>query len=418
MITTKNILLASYKRHARPSSSFHLMAGAPNIARTLRPKKSAQDHEAEKFNFDKEEFEIAPKQKLKVTSRGKSRSDQEKIKPPTCKDGSRDEFLSDFAEKTQKISNMILDISKHSLAKLDPNSCDDMLSDKLYDSFHKHMTKQETRMLEVDLAEGEAEAERLHLLCEKLDMLHWPTTLRKVTVMDDPQDDEELLKKRDLTQNLIRSMLEKFEAMKSRSIMAARGFKRNRIDPAKDISKIYSKIDRRLVINYHSSSDEEEEDVSPEEIRRHRRNKKQRQCRGSLIVQLASKPNTANLKYAIVAEPLKSPYVIKVSQAERKKWKMQSRSAPKKLECPFPTANPNATLIRKVKIPLTIKAQNSTASPDTVTSAAIECSKTPPEGDNLEITSQHKETLGHVEGEFVRKNNRIHSPPVRKKRRT
>lgn len=422
------------------------MAGAPNIVRTLRSKKTVKDHDADKFNFDKEEFEIPPKQRLKVTNWGKSRQEPANGVPRQTASGTEQDVLSDLEQKTEKISSMILDIANHKLADIDPNSCEDLLSDALYNSFHKHMLRQETRMLEGDVAEGEAEAERLHLLSEKLDMIHWPITLRKVTVINDPQDEDECLRKRELTKNCITSMLEKFEAMKNRGIMVARGFKRNRIDPAKDLSKIYNKVDRRLVINYNSSSDEEEEDLSAEEIRRHRRQRRQEQCRGSLIIQLSMNPNATKSRYAIVAEPLRKSYIIKVSQEERKKWKMQTSDTSKTFEYYPPLANQTAVLKRKVEIPLTLGPKTSDESPVTVAPTLRDKRKLLSTTDDIvtapknstEMPSNVKRVLDDVakvaddvtrkpddfaraallvKGNGVKTNNRIHSPPVRKKRR-
>lgn len=395
------------------------MPGTSNIARTLRSKKTVKDHEVEKFDFDKEEFEIPPEQKLKVISRGKLRrdliSDVPKLSSGEASSngvvGSNRDVLSDLQEKTQKISDMILDISKHRLADVDASTCEDMLPDTLYCAFHKHMQRQENRMLEMDIAEGEAEAERLHLLSEKLDMIHWPITLRQVTVINDFNDEEECSRKKELTKKCIRTMLDNFEAMKQRRSMVTRGVKRNRIDPARDLPKVYNKVDRRLVINYNSSSDDEEEGISAEDIRRHRRQKRQEECRGSVIIQLSMKPNVANLKYAIIAEPLRKPYVIKVSQAERKTWRVQMENAPKKFEYNPPLANQTAKFKRKVTIPLTLSAKDENHSRATISYPSADHEENCPA---REVIKKAEDNDYHAE---AKKNSRIHSPPIRKKRR-
>lgn len=391
------------------------MAGDSDVARSLRSKKNADDQEASKFNFDVQEFDISPNKNLKLVSAGKPvvRAVNGRSETPREKNAADRDELSSLEEKTQKISSMILDIKKHQLEPQIPSACEDLLPCSVYSSFHKLMFKQETRMLEMDLAESEAEAERLHLLREKLDMIHWPITLRKITVVKDPNDEAEILRKRELTKRCIDSMLEKFEAMKRRSSMLVRNHKRNGIDPAKDLAAVYNQVDRRRVINYHSSSDEEEEGLSAEEIRVHRRRKRQEQCRGSIIIQLTLNPQVANARYAIIAEPLMKPYVVKISQAERNAWKNQMNNAPKKFKHHPHLADQVAIFKRKVPIPFTLanNHQVSATSPKATSDTDNDTRKIMSIGENgLNLLDGVDQTLKKL-------HTNIHTPPIRKKRK-
>ncbi|QLL31906.1 hypothetical protein HG536_0C00730 [Torulaspora globosa] len=391
------------------------MAGDSDVARSLRSKKNADDQEASKFNFDVEEFEIPPSKHLKLVSTGKPvvKAVNGQSRTPGEKNAADRDELCGLEEKTQKISSMILDIKKHGLEPLSPEACEDLLPCSVYSSFHRLMFKQETRMLEMDVVESEAEAERLHLLREKLDMIHWPITLRKVTVVNDLNDEAEILRKRELTKQCIDSMLEKFEAMKRRSSMLARNHKRNRIDPSKDLAAVYNQVDRRQIINYHSSSDEEEEGLSADQIRAHRRQKRQEQCRGSIIIQLTLNPQVANARYAIIAEPLRKPYVVKVSQAERNAWKKQMNNVPKKFKHHPHLADQVAVFKRKVPIPFTLVAghQVSSASCEVTSETDDNRRKAPSIGD------KGANGFDRVDQTLKKLHTNIHSPPIRKKRK-
>lgn len=392
------------------------MSAPSNIARSLRSKKIVKEYESEKYNFDREEFDIPPQQELKLLSRGVPKQQRGNVTQENSKgdnyESDRDILLG-LEEKTKKISSMILDIVNHQLDEIAPEDCEDMLPDSLYATFHKHMQRQENRMLEMDLTEGETEAERLHLLCEKLDMVNWPTTLRKVTVVQDPYNEQEILRKKELTKQYINSMLEKFEAMKKRGNMLVRNYKVGKIDPSKDLSKIYDRIDKRLVINYHSSSDEEEEDLTAEEIKNRRRKKRQQQYRGSLIIQLTMSSQGPYARYAIVAEPLKKPYIIKVSQEERKKWKELMNDAPEKFAYYPQLPNQIAVPQRKVIIPSTLTQEPVTgANPELLGDLGGTKRRRLSNNDAMKALK-----LDAVKEEISKLDTQIHSPPVRRKRK-
>lgn len=389
------------------------MPRSSNIARSLRSKNFVKEYGDDKYNFDVEEYPISPTKELRLLSRGCPKMDKSTTVDAAMDSNSGEsvEMLHNVEEKTKMINGMILDIETYPLQEISSTLCDNMLPDNLYYSYHKKMLKQENRMLETDLVHGENEADRLHLLSEKLDMLNWPSILRKVAVINNPADQEEIVRKKDQTKQYINSMLEKFEAMKRRCNILARNYKTGKIDPSKDWPKVYNNIERKLVINYHSSSDEEEEAMPIEEIRKHRRESRQQQCKGSIVVQLTMTAHGPNTRYAIVAEPLRRPYVIKVSQSERKKWNKRMEHSPSKFTFYPQLANQNAVPKRKKLIPLTLlcdlpgdkslKGQNG---PIAIKPPII---KETNHVGSLKLTKRAISDLG----------SNIHSPPVRRKKK-
>lgn len=312
----------------------------PQDTRSLRSKEGPKIKDEEKFNFDDEEYEINPTKKLKTVSRGYP------------KDVLGYETLLSANEKIKMIDSMALKVEPHEIT---PNSSkEDALPDDLYLAYHKKMSRHEIRMLDSDLVQGENEADRLLLLSEKLDLAQWQTTLKKITVIRNPNDENEMERKRLLTKDTIDSMLRTYHTMKKNRTIALKNHRSGKIDPVKHWPQIYNCIDRRVVLGYHSSSDDEEIGMDVDEIKSHRKMKRQKQCRGSIVIQLTMAPHSYQTKYAIVAEPLRKPYVIKISNEERQKWNKQMQGAPEKFihytELPSQIAVPK----RKVSIPFTL----------------------------------------------------------------
>lgn len=284
--------------------------------RKLRPKTPVLENEDDRFNFDIPETKIPSDRKLVIVSR--RRASLINTDPR-------------FTEKRNLISSMKLEITKHELPCISENDCHDLLSDDIYRSYHKKMQKQESRMINDDKIQSEAEAERLQNLSEKLDHLDWINTLSKLTVIHDMRDEEELLLKRDMTKQSIVRMLDKFRDMKRRSNLLSRNYRHGRINPVANRASLYCRIDRKLIMGYDSSSDEEEENMTPEQIRLHRKRNREANYGGTIIVQLKRLKNSA-AKYAIVAEPLRASYIVKCSKEERELWSLQAAKLPDKFE--------------------------------------------------------------------------------------
>lgn len=324
-----------------------MTAAMSQETRALRSKERPKTKDEEKFNFDEEEYEIDPTQRLKTVNRGY----------PKVASGL--DILLNADEKRKLIDSMVLEVKHHDIAP--NNSSEDALPDDLYFAYHKKMSRHEIRMLDSDLVQGENEADKLLLLSEKLDLAQWQTTLKRITVIQNPDDKDEMERKRLLTKETIDSMLVKYQTMKKNRTIALKNHRSGKIDPVKCWPQIYRNIDRRVVLGYHSSSDEEENKMDADRIRAHRRKRRENQCRGSIIIQLTMAPQSHQTKYAIVAEPLRKPYVIKISNEERQAWIKQMQGSPEKFihyrELPSQIAVPK----RKVAIPLTLDKEHTNA---------------------------------------------------------
>ncbi|CCD22269.1 Sas4p NDAI_0A01110 [Naumovozyma dairenensis CBS 421] len=365
-------------------------------SRSLRSFKNTgknDDSIDDLFDFDSDEFEINPTRKLSLLQHvtgmnhkkiiKKSRLQQrvsmsEESSEPTVdreeadpllhqqrlegkeqkqRRGKKSASLITAVETKKKITQMILTIEKHTInipKRASEENINDVLPDSLYTNFHKRMLRHENRMIDQDIIQSENEAERLTLINEKLDMIMWPTILQKVTKINDPTDDDEMTRKRAQTKECIESMLEKFHSMKRRSnglTGIQKGGKGKKINPFRNWNKIYSKIDRTLLYpEYHSSSDEDEDAMDIDTVRAHRRALREGQCGGSIIVTL-----NPSIRFAIVAEPLRKPYVVKASPKEKKRWKQQIKN-PRPFSYHPELLGQIAVPVRKVKIPFTLSS--------------------------------------------------------------
>ncbi|CCF56907.1 hypothetical protein KAFR_0B06110 [Kazachstania africana CBS 2517] len=289
-------------------------------ARSLRSKSKGSDDDRQKFDFDMDGYEIDPEKRFKFAIR-------EVPKGLTHSEGIKKESkmpnkgLANVDETRDLITNMILNIDRQKLDTIRKRSKNDEylvdpLPDKLYDSFHKKMLRQENRMLEQDVIEGEEEADGLQLIYDKLCMPNWPQTLSKVTKINDQENMEELQLKKKLTRETIKSMLDKFHLMKKNSNMLYKNRRISKNDSPQKWTDLYKHVNRRFVQNYESSSeDEEEENLPIEELRNLRKKRREAKCGGSIIIGIGM--NQLVNKFAIVSEPLRKPYVIRCSAKEK-----------------------------------------------------------------------------------------------------
>ncbi|EJS42346.1 sas4p [Saccharomyces arboricola H-6] len=358
--------------------------------RSLRSEAKNEHREIEKFDFDTQEYEVNPKRKLRLVSRvnpntghltkaksglrispkvvgvrahgehvDEASSQQHVFKPPTKLTNVDDEIK----EKRDTITKMILDIERHELTRPSKTFTEDLLTDGAYQPYHKKMLKQENRMIQSDIINGENEADRLSLISDRLDMVNWATTLQKVTKINDLTDENEMETKRYQTKELIDSMLNKFESMKKKSHKLARRPASSdsllKLVSSRDWPKLYTRIDRTFIPDYASSSDEEEDNITVEEIRQRRLKKREQQCGGSIIILLSDHQSQKGMtRFAIVAEPLRKPYLIKTSIAERNLWKKKVPSNPKKFkEASIPVSTQIAVRKRKIVIPLNMEVE-------------------------------------------------------------
>ncbi|CDO94042.1 unnamed protein product [Kluyveromyces dobzhanskii CBS 2104] len=270
---------------------------------------SADRSEEDKFNFDVPEYEMDPSRPLSVSI---SRVNASTIT-------GNDE--ADFLRKRDEISEMILPIEQHSICldsedKILPELIDPLI-DEAYDNYHKKMVKQETRMMNDESNHSELEADRLQGILDHLEVTSWRFYLPKITVVNNPLDEEELQKKRELTQQTIRYMLKRYNDMKLRINVHSRKQRHHMIDPSKRLDKLFSKVDKSMIMGYHSSSDDEENQLNAKEVKKRRKHIKHELYSSPLIIPLSTPSKPTAFKYGIIAEPFKPPFVIKFSKDER-----------------------------------------------------------------------------------------------------
>lgn len=337
---------------------------------SVRLKRQSSDAGVERFDFDAEEYEIDPRKKLKLVTRGVSSGNSDAV-------GTQSPDGVNAFEKRATISKMILDIKRNDIFGTAPIlNAEPALDDRKYINYHRRMLRQESRMIQLDITHGENEADRLLGVYDKLNMFNWQPTLLKVTMINDPNDEEEMLAKREKTKEYIQTLLNNFDNMKKRTLSLnkknAKYVKKigsektmlpnsiSRSDSSvfhgPDRTKIYNYVDRKYYSGYVSSSDEEEECMTVEDIKAHRKASRERQCGSALTVCLS---NNFNAGYAIVAEPLKKPYIIKCTTQERKHWKnIRGDGDIKKFKVYHPPTTLVANLTQRISCENTLKPKS------------------------------------------------------------
>ncbi|CCK68146.1 Sas4p KNAG_0A04750 [Huiozyma naganishii CBS 8797] len=360
--------------------------------RSLRSKTADVSHKEMMFDFDAEEFEINPEQKLTFIFREALTHDS-----PVSKEGSngaRD--VSNLEDKSvvdtgrgnppdlhqikESITSMILKVEQHSIIpegvdmkdyessdELETSRMDDAnfaekqskpsdpLLDEVYSIYHKKMLKQENRMIEQDLVQEEDEADRLRLMYDKLNLPNWVSNLQKITKINNPDDTVELDTKRRKTKIAIRGMLDKYDLTKNNSHVLHRS-KRYTPKLGQRRMDLYQNVNRRYLAQYHSSSDDEEATLSVEDIRSRRLKKREQDCSGSIFISTGYGQKSCS-RYAIVAEPLRKPYIIKTSNAEKETWK-RLKSTTKEFSYKTKPANIVGKMKQKIPIPLTFHPEH------------------------------------------------------------
>lgn len=331
--------------------------------RSLRSKGGEnQDEEDDRFDFDRQEYSIDPHKKFEVLRsriRGSLKTENgptEKVSNPTIDN-------PDVLCTKEMINRMTLKIKKNNIADHNPKVEEgiklidnDPLVDNVYTSFHRRMLLQENRMHQVDVNQSVNEAERLILVNDKLDMPSWVGTLQKITVIDNPHDAKELAKKKKMTKQYIKKLLDRYNKMEKHNHVLNKEIKKIKLVPIRRTPKIYQNLDRKDDVEYHSSSDDEEDEdnISNEELSRRRLRRREVQAGGSIVIGL-SYTDMVYSRFAIIAEPLKTPAVILASSSEKRHWKSLT-DIPKQLEYSARINNQFAKFKQKTLIPLTLNA--------------------------------------------------------------
>ncbi|GMM57917.1 hypothetical protein DAKH74_045330 [Maudiozyma humilis] len=270
------------------------------------------------------------------------------------------------------IGGMVLDIEQRELHH--PNTAGDSplpdpLPNTLYEAFHRKMRRQENRWLEMDVQESHETAEQLELLQNRLAMPAWQPALLRATHVAHPDDPDEMLRMRARTQRRLAQMLHSYRRMQRRAAAlrhksgngsaaagaSARGKTQGRpgkgvLDPARDWARMYRRVDRLFVEGYGASSDEDEEAMAPAEIRAHRDRARRAACGGRITVGLTAGPQPP--MFAIVAEPLQQPYVLKLTTQERRDV-VRAGIPQKVFRYPGAATQAAATVRRRAAVPRT-----------------------------------------------------------------
>ncbi|GMM56388.1 Sas4 protein [Maudiozyma humilis] len=264
------------------------------------------------------------------------------------------------------IGGMVLDIERGELPP--PSGTQDPLPNTLYEAFHRKMRRQENRWLEMDVQESHETAEQLELLQNRLAMPAWQPALLRATHVAHPDDPDEMLRMRARTQRRLAQMLHSYRRMQRRAAAlrhksgssaaggaSARGKTQGRpgkgaLDPARDWARMYRRVDRLFVEGYGASSDEDEEAMAPAEIRAHRDRARRAACGGRITVGLTAGPQPP--MFAIVAEPLQQPYVLKLTTQERREV-VRAGIPQKVFRYPGAATQAAATVRRRVAVPRT-----------------------------------------------------------------
>ncbi|SCU81822.1 LADA_0C01266g1_1 [Lachancea dasiensis] len=299
--------------------------------RKLRSKSPAASNNEELFNFDNPHGGLFSEKKLTVLTRhGASYTGSDRQVANKSED---DEI---FAKKRELYQMPRLLIEPHHMESLEAKM--DPLSDEIYAAYHRKMYKQEVRMVNQDKIQAETEAERLGGVLEDLQSeANWVKRLLKTTIVQNPDDEMELQKKRSLTQSSIMAMLQRFGDMKNLASSFARGGRAKVVDPDLSFSNTVKRINnyrRPALIDFDElnlTSDEDDERLSNSEIKAQRKSRQERRYGGTVVIQLR-KSLACYYKYAIVAEPMRPAYIVRCSKAEKEKWCRMAESLPPKFK--------------------------------------------------------------------------------------
>lgn len=209
-----------------------------------------------------------------------------------------------------QIRSMVLEIRRTALGSTSNEMCEtDPLSDTKYTHYHALRTKQEARMLQYDLRQGESEADTLRTILEKLSMPQWQKTLPRVVKIDNLDDQQELQLKRRKAIKHIECLLAEFDHMKLRiRQLSAKSHQRTRTS----WQELYQPRDTRLIQDYSSSSESDDEKMDNETLILRRTAQIHKKCGRTLILGTSS----PNLKKVIISKPLRKPYVTQASENE------------------------------------------------------------------------------------------------------
>lgn len=323
------------------------------IARDGMDTSGAKPEILRKFDFDTPKYDIDPTKELYVNANGRRGQNSKKMSKSNSNHdikrenninasvegatgSKKEEIMKLIEDRKNMIGSMALTIHETDLAKAEDTegtTCKkDPLSDGLYTLFHKRMFRQETRMLDGDSNDAAREADRLQLLRDKLKMPNWEYTLRMNVELQNPKDEEELVKKRKIAIEHISEGLDNYNDVQVRYRILKQNLKRAKVVPHANFAKYYDRIEPSMMVDYSSSEDEEHESsLNANEIREYRRQRIEKKFGHRIEIGLVHKSVKLPTR-VIVAEPLQKAYIIKSYGKEKKDWITNNSVIDKKLE--------------------------------------------------------------------------------------
>ncbi|KAH3902043.1 uncharacterized protein SCODWIG_02153 [Saccharomycodes ludwigii] len=263
-----------------------------NNGNTSNDNNRDNNNPNEFFIFDYDSKELKPTTIIKILFISKN-----KIVP----------FPTDLINKIKTLENMKMTITHTYLKEKCNTKGIDPLYDERFHLFHNSLMKTEKKMLHKDKVNAQELVEKLQDILDTLNLEVWREYIPSITLMKDPNDEEELETKRTLTIKAIERLMEVSADVKKRTkILKIRQGYESFIRITKFINPedtfIYNQFeDKDFIYGYSSSSDEEEDGLkTANEIRKHRRAK---------LATKFSKPTIVidGQYFKIVAEPFNKP---------------------------------------------------------------------------------------------------------------
>ncbi|KAL6941486.1 hypothetical protein ACO0RG_002618 [Hanseniaspora osmophila] len=293
-----------------------------------------EDSQDEKFDFDEHKIGITNESSLEFF-RGKLPMSFAKISFPLT-----------YMHKLKTLKSLNMEMKNTALETVTGISGIDPLNDALYENFHKHMCKEEKKMIQMDKIEAANLAERYETYLDTLNLVTWKYYLPKITKIENPQDNKEMERKKKLTIETITKLLSDYDSLKT--LIKIRSFKLKNQDSLalprgplskkiinpyqhlkslpfvkchtpsaqmrvnKNIPTVYQRFDRMFILDYESSSDEEESNLKTSgAIKSYRRKRVFEKYKYPTIIIRCE-------AFDIVAQPFQNPKIVKKKNKSQK----------------------------------------------------------------------------------------------------
>lgn len=239
--------------------------------RVLRKRDSSEgDHNL--FNFDHLNPYVINEKPIRISKSNK------KLQEYHYSEDSKLPTIAQRDSKIERASDSILESPRKSKLRSDP------LDDLVYVGFHRSMTKREIGMANHDNLKVLSDIEVLTSQKRMLTQYNWTANITKITKINDVKDQDELIRKRDLTIAEINKRLVKYQNWKKRQ----------------------EQLKNEVKLHEHSisTSNEDEYTMPMEELKKIRRKERLETYGGTLKIIL-------NNGYYLLIDPVAPPVIQK-----------------------------------------------------------------------------------------------------------